>query len=310
MGARARSSSWRRRSWPAIAPWPALGSRTDHAFNDVRSTMLELLKTRRGNWRSFTNRSESLGTVWVGAAHRASRFREVTRRWTRLIDVGPGRSSPCERIEHLIDLMSIPGVVVLTSESPLRSASRLLEAALVAVVDPDFARASIAAARMAATCGVPLNCAVATGINLLGDDHGGAGEQCMELLYEAATRVAADPTSLESVAEALIAERLRSDERIPGFGHQLHKDEDPRRRPMLRLIDDAIAADEIKGSFAHAALALEAALAREKGQSLGLTWTECQRRLCELGLPPAAARPVLLPFCGVESWHTLESCSR
>ena len=148
---------------------------------------------------------------------------------------------------------------------------------------------------MAATCGVPLNCAVATGINLLGDDHGGAGEQCMELLNEAASRAASHHTSVESVATTLVAKRLRSDERIPGFGHQLHKDEDPRRRPMLALIDSAIAADEIKGSFASVARALEAALAQAKGRAIGLNVDGVTAIVyCELGLPPAAAKGL---FC-------------
>ena len=173
--------------------------------------------------------------------------------------------------------------------------ARLLEAALIAGVDHGVRAPSIAAARMAATCGVPLNCAVATGINLLGDDHGGAGEQCMDLIYEAATRSAADATSLESVATMLIAKRLRSDERIPGFGHQLHKDGDPRRSPMLRLIDVAIAAGEIKGSFARAGLALEVALGRAKGRTLGLNVDGVTAIVyCELGLPPAAAKGL---FC-------------
>ena len=47
---------------------------------------------------------------------------------------------------------------------------------------------SIAAARMAATCGVGLNSAIATGVNMLGDAHGGAGQQCVELLTEICDR--------------------------------------------------------------------------------------------------------------------------
>ncbi len=229
-----------------------------------------------------------------------SRFREGGHAWweTAISDVRPGRIViRGERIEHLIESMSYAGVVgLIVGNLRLSQAqSRLLEAALVAGVDHGLRAPSVAAARMAATCGVPLNCAVATGINLLGDDHGGAGEQCMELLYEAATRVAADPTSSESVATSLIAERLGSGQRIPGFGHQLHKDEDPRRRPMLRLIEGAIAAGEVKGPFARAALALEAALVREKGRSLGLNVDGVTAIVyCELGLPPAAAKGL---FC-------------
>jgi citrate synthase len=229
-----------------------------------------------------------------------SRFREGGHAWweTAITDVQPGRIViRGERIEHLIESMSYAGVVgLMVGDLRLSNAqARLLEAALIAGVDHGVRAPSIAAARMAATCGVPLNCAVATGINLLGDDHGGAGEACMELLYEAATRSAADATSLESVATTLIAERLRSDERIPGFGHQLHKDEDPRRSPMLRLIERAIAADDIKGSFARAGLALEMALARAKGRTLGLNVDGVTAIVyCELGLPPAAAKGL---FC-------------
>jgi len=229
-----------------------------------------------------------------------TRFREGGHAWweTAISDVQPGRIViRGERIEHLIESMSYAGVVGLMVGN-LRfsnAQARLLEAALIAGVDHGVRAPSIAAARMAATCGVPLNCAVATGINLLGDDHGGAGEECMELLYETATRNAAGATSLESVATTLIAERLRSDERIPGFGHQLHKDEDPRRSPMLRLIDRAIAAGEIKGSFARAGLALEEALARAKGRTLGLNVDGVTAIVyCELGLPTAAAKGL---FC-------------
>ena len=229
-----------------------------------------------------------------------SRFREGGHAWweTAISDVQPGRIViRGERIEHLIESMSYAGVVgLMVGDLRLSNAqARLLEAALIAGVDHGVRAPSIAAARMAATCGVPLNCAVATGINLLGDDHGGAGEACMELLYEAGTRSAADATSLEAVATTLIAERLRSDERIPGFGHQLHKDEDPRRSPMLRLIERAIAAGEIKGSFARAGLALEVALARAKGRTLGLNVDGVTAIVyCELGLPPAAAKGL---FC-------------
>lgn len=58
---------------------------------------------------------------------------------------------------------------------PLPKESRLLTAALIASVDHGPQAPSIAAARMAATCGVGLNSALATGINLLGDVHGGQG---------------------------------------------------------------------------------------------------------------------------------------
>jgi citrate synthase len=60
-------------------------------------------------------------------------------------------------------------------------AARLLECALVAAVDHGPQAPSIAIARMAMTCGVGINNAMASAINVLGDVHGGAGEQCVQL---------------------------------------------------------------------------------------------------------------------------------
>jgi citrate synthase len=50
----------------------------------------------------------------------------------------------------------------------------------VAAVDHGPQAPSIAAARMAVTCGLGLNGAMATAVNMLDDVHGGAGEQAVE----------------------------------------------------------------------------------------------------------------------------------
>ena len=224
-----------------------------------------------------------------------SQYRDGGHAWweTAISDIQPGRIIiRGEPIERLIESMSYSSAVALAVGnlrlSPVQS--RLLEAALVAGIDHGVRAPSIAAARMAATCGVPLNCAVATGINLLGDDHGGAGEQCMELLYETVAR-AAPPTSVDAAAASAVGERLAGGDRLPGFGHQMHKDGDPRRAPMLKLIDDAVQAREIEGTFVRAAIALEAALAKAKRRTLGLNIDGVTAIVyCELGFPSAAAK--------------------
>ncbi|MFZ9134185.1 MAG: citryl-CoA lyase, partial [Gemmobacter sp.] len=81
-------------------------------------------------------------------------------------------------VQDLIGTMDFAGMIWLLvmgeeSEGPH---ARLFEAALVAAVDHGPQAPSIAAARMAATCGVGLQSAMATGLNMLGDVHGGAGE--------------------------------------------------------------------------------------------------------------------------------------
>jgi citrate synthase len=72
---------------------------------------------------------------------------------------------------------------------PSRAQGALLEAALMPAVDHGPQAPSIAIARMAATCGVGLNSATASAVNVLGDVHGSAGEQAVELYLDIAARV-------------------------------------------------------------------------------------------------------------------------
>src|SRR5450759_580592 len=71
--------------------------------------------------------------------------------------------------------------LMLRGDLPSREESDLLEAAMVPGVDHGPHAPSIAIARMAVTCGLPVNGAMASAINVLDDIHGGAGQQCMEL---------------------------------------------------------------------------------------------------------------------------------
>ena len=54
---------------------------------------------------------------------------------------------------------------------------------MVAAVDHGLQAPSIATARMAVTCGVNLNGAMASAINMLDDIHGGAGQQAVILYH-------------------------------------------------------------------------------------------------------------------------------
>jgi len=110
---------------------------------------------------------------------------EVRDWWrTEIIEMEPGmiryRGYP---IEQLIGAVSYPEMVwlLLRGELPSKEQGRLLEAALVSAVDHGPQAPSIGIARMAVTCGVGLNNAIASAVNTLGDVHGGAGEQAMAL---------------------------------------------------------------------------------------------------------------------------------
>ncbi len=94
-------------------------------------------------------------------------------------------------IEDLIGRVGFAEMVWLLTrgELPKPAHAKLLEAALVAAVDHGPQAPSIAIARMAMTCGVGINNAMASAISVIGDIHGGAGEQCVAFYNHIANRL-------------------------------------------------------------------------------------------------------------------------
>ena len=106
---------------------------------------------------------------------------------TEIIEMEPGsislRGIP---IKNLIGKKNFSEMIwfMTTGKEINKKKLHLFEAALVAAVDHGPQAPSIAAARMSATCGVSINNSLATGINMLGDIHGGAGQQALELYFQ------------------------------------------------------------------------------------------------------------------------------
>ncbi|MEW1585404.1 citryl-CoA lyase [Micromonospora vinacea] len=194
-------------------------------------------------------------------------------------------------IQEVIGDTSFVGVIwlLLRAHPPTRGQERLLESALVSSVDHGPHAPSIAVARIAATCGIGLNNAVATGVNLLGDVHGGAGEQCLEMLSEVAGRHAGG-ASLEDAAQSVVDEWRARSRYLPGFGHRFHH-VDPRREPLLRRVEEAVADGVTEGAYLSAAIAVEAILARGRSQPVPINVDGCTAVVYgELGFAPPLAR--------------------
>jgi citrate synthase len=190
-------------------------------------------------------------------------------------------------VQDLIGSTGLVGMVWLLTRGALpepREAA-LLEAALVAAVDHGPQAPSIAIARMAVTCGVGLNNAIASGVNALGDVHGGAGEQCVELLIEIVERESGGQDLTGAVAEAIGRYRY-----VPGFGHRFHP-VDPRRDPLLALVDQAAADGVVAGHHARAARAVETALNTGRAKPVPMNIDGATAVIyAELGFPPPLAR--------------------
>jgi citrate synthase len=216
---------------------------------------------------------------------------------TSISDISPGQIAfRGYAIEELIGRVSFPAMIwlMLRGDLPTSTQEGLLEAALVASVDHGPHAPSIAIAKMAVSCGLPLNGAMASALNTLDDVHGGAGEQALTLYREVIAR-RADGAPLEDAAGAAIdAFIAQHGKYLPGFGHRFHP-VDPRAGRLLGLVDAAIGWDGITGGYAQAARAIEAEMARRKGKLIPMNIDGATGVIYgELGFEPPLARGV---FC-------------
>jgi citrate synthase len=131
------------------------------------------------------------------------------------------------------------------------AALRAIDAALVVVADHEL-NASAFTARVAASAGADMYACVSAALaTFSGPKHGGACDRCAALLSEVASS-----TSPRSV----LAARMQRGESLPGFGHPLYPDGDPRFH-LLTLVAEGLGSermpawlDELKGAAAEMGL--------------------------------------------------------
>lgn len=105
----------------------------------------------------------------------------------------------------------------------------LTRAALVLCADHEL-NASAFATRVAASTGASLHAAACAGLAALsGPQHGGATARAHALIQQALRA----PRPIE-----LVRERLRRGDELPGFGHPLYPEGDPRAALLLQMLAD------------------------------------------------------------------------
>jgi citrate synthase len=172
-------------------------------------------------------------------------------------------------IQDLIGNISFVQMIwlCLRGDLPSTDQAQLLEAALTAAVDHGPQAPSIAAARMAATCGVGLNNAMATGLNMLGDVHGGAGEQAVSLYRTALSLVDEGETPDLAAARAVEVWTVEHGKYMPGFGHRFHT-RDPRAPRLMELVQSAQSTGVVSGRVRDIAMRIEAHLSDINGRPI------------------------------------------
>lgn len=238
---------------------------------------------------------------------------DVSDWWrTRIIEMEPGKINlRGQPVQDLIGTQSFAEMIwLMVMGTPIKGPrAALFEAALVAAVDHGPQAPSIAAARMAATCGVGLNNAMATGVNMLGDVHGGAGEQAIALFHHV------ERAGPEGLADALDTWRAEHGKYLPGFGHRFHKPVDPRAPRLLQLVDETAETGSVPGAYSQIGRAIERHLTQERGKPVPMNIDGATAVIyAELGCPAPLARGF---FClsrsvGIlaHSWEQMEQGGR
>jgi citrate synthase len=134
-----------------------------------------------------------------------------------------------------------------------------------------------------------LSAAVAAGILTIGDEHGGAGSNCMELIAQGLALATDEHLSFDDAAGRLVDDARRDGRRLPGFGHRVHT-HDPRTPVLFGMARDrGVAGDGVR--FTEA---LERAIA-ERIRPLTINIDGALAALLhDLGYPPPAGRLVFI----------------
>lgn len=169
---------------------------------------------------------------------------------------------------------------------PSDAERRLLDAILIGVCDHGAGAPSCAAARLAASGNrQSVSAAVGAGVLTIGDEHGGAASNCMELIAESLAAAAENGETPAQAATRAVAKAMAEKRRLPGLGHRVHT----RDRRSDTLFDMARAAGIAANGIAFMeALAAETA-AKIKPMALNIDGS-LAGVLHDMGFPPLFGR--------------------
>lgn len=126
--------------------------------------------------------------------------------------------------------------LLLKGELPGKAEAALMNAILVSSVDHGASPPSVLGTRAVVSGGNSLNAAIAGGILVIGDWHGGAIEQAAKIMQEWAAKLDDSCSNAEAVAGELADWLKANKKRMPGFGHRIHT-ADPRTPKLFEIAE-------------------------------------------------------------------------
>jgi citrate synthase len=193
---------------------------------------------------------------------------------------------------------------VVTGSIPTRAQTAVVDACLVALMEHGLTPSAIATRLVYSSAPEAMQAAVAAGILGVGSVFVGTVEGCASLLE----RMLAGASGPEEEAGAITREHRTAHQAIPGFGHPLHKPDDPRTRCIFRVAEE----HGVTGSHIGALRLLSGAVDEAYGRHLTINATGAvAAALGDAGVPVGIMRGfAILARCAGLVAHVYEEQRR
>lgn len=193
----------------------------------------------------------------------------------------------------------------LTGRAPSRMQATILDAVLVTIMEHGLVPSAIVTRLTHYGAPESIQGAIAAGLLGVGDRFAGTAGECADVLEPIAS---ASRLKRALVARATVKAYRKRERPIPGFGHTIHREIDPRVTRLLQIVKSAGA----KGEYLRALSALEGAVQKTLGKNLVTNVSAAIAvALGEAGVPAKAVRGVVLTArCAGLAGHVYEESQR
>ena len=174
--------------------------------------------------------------------------------------------------------------LAITGRRPSAGETRILDAVLVTLMEHGLTPSAIATRMIYGSTPESLQAGVSAGLLAVGSVFVGTMEGCAALI----ARILAAPDG-EAEARAIADEYRTARKPVPGFGHHMHKPDDPRTPKLFAVAE----AEGVKGDHIAALRTLSAAIDERFGKHLTINATGAIGALLgEIGIAPGVMRGI------------------
>lgn len=173
---------------------------------------------------------------------------------------------------------------LISGRMPSVAQTRVLDACLVTLMEHGFTPSALISRMMAESVPDQIQVSIGAGLMAVGSVHAGTMEGCAALLAAGASEPDTD-----AWCRRIVAEHRQREKAVPGFGHALHKPDDPRTPPLLCVAKD----NGLDGRYVQLLLELSATIDAAAGRHITINATGALAALLlEIGIPPEIVRSI------------------